>query len=249
MHAQDFDTLRPSNATPAPALPSPSLHAPTGAEQGVATVLRIDPAGGSAGGWWLGQGVSESGESGARELLAKRAASCLIAPEIGDQVWMAGDQTHGVFVLAILVRRDAGSSPSTISVEGDLELRAEGGVVRVRGSEGLELGTPARLSLSAGELHAQASVARFTFGELAAVARRVYASLTRVTHVGKLLELLVDKVTQRSQHSVRAIAGVDHTQAGTISLEATHDAHIRAERALINGKDLVKMDGAQIHLG
>ena len=55
--------------------------------------------------------------------------------------------------------------------------------------------------------------------------------------------------TQRSQHSVRAIEGVDSTRAGALDLRAEGRATIQASHALVNGKDLVKMDGGQIHLG
>ena len=65
----------------------------------------------------------------------------------------------------------------------------------------------------------------------------------------QVLELLVDRVVQRSTQSVRVVDGLDRTQAQTLELRASGDAHIQATHALIDGKNLVKMDGGQIHLG
>ncbi|GEM_PF-423253 len=218
---------------------APELQAraasPPACTQGVATVVR--PC--ADGGWWL--------RVDAREFTAIQAASCLLTPAVGDQVWMAADSGSAAFILAVLVQARPGRA--TLTVDGDLELEARGGKIRIKGDAGVALETPATLDLRARELVAQAERARFSFTELRALAREVFASFQRVTHVGKLLELLVDKVTQRSRHSVRAISGVDLTQAGTIDQRSEGDLLISAERALINGKELVKMDGAQIHLG
>lgn len=221
MHAHDLHSLR-------------NPLSPSSVNQGIATIESLDPD----RGWLL--------RLDGRELRAVRAASCLVAPAIGDQVWVAGDDVHGMFVLAVLTRASEG--PTAVSVDGDLELRASG-ELRVHAEAGVELATPAGLALRADTLDAQARMGRLSFVELRAVARSVFATLARVTRVGQLLELLVDTVTQRSNNSYRSIASVDHTQAEIIHQQASADVHISAERALINGEDLVKMDGGQIHLG
>lgn len=225
MHAHNLETIV--------SLPA-SQHGLAGPEQGVATVTRVA----EAGGWWL--------RLGERELEAKQAASCLLTPSVGDTVWIAGDGEHGAFVLAVLVR--AGDGPATLAVPGDLELAA-GGEICVRGQGGVQIETPKRLGLRSDSLELQAREGHMVFAELRAVVREVFASLARVTQVGKLLELLVDTVTQRSHNSYRAIAGVDHVEAEIIHHEASADVHINAARTLINGEDIVKMDGGQIHLG
>jgi hypothetical protein len=196
------------------------------AEQGVATVTAVH----QSGGWWL--------RSAGRELRAELASSCLMQPKLGDQVWFAGDAEHGLFVLAVLVSATPGTT--RIEAPGDLELRARGRV-QIEGETQLVLQTD--------EIQVQAREATLSFVELRAVARTVFASLARVTRVGKLLELVVDTIVQRSNNSYRAIEGVDHHSAELIVQQASKDVHVDAQRALINGKDLVKMDGAQIHLG
>jgi hypothetical protein len=77
----------------------------------------------------------------------------------------------------------------------------------------------------------------------------MFASLSKLTHVGNVLELLVDRVLQRSEHSTRVIAGTDQTQAQDITLDASHNVQVRSERTVVDGREIVKLDGGQIHLG
>ncbi|MCA9649185.1 MAG: DUF3540 domain-containing protein [Myxococcales bacterium] len=211
------------NVTPLPAR-APAI---AGA---IATVVGSEPD----GRWRL--------EGGGR---ARVAASCLLCPEPGDRVWVVGEPGEG-WVLAVLERAQPG--PATLSVPGDLRLRTEGRL-SLDAAQGLDLSTPADLRVSSDGLQVQAGSAKVVLRELSVLARRVFASLAEVTRVGRVLELLVERVTQRSQHSVRAIEGVDATRAGTLDLRAEGRANIQATHALVNGKELVKMDGGQIHLG
>lgn len=224
MQAHDLDRVTP--------LPLPL--APSG-YQGVATVRGEEPG----QGWWV--------DDGRQRRLARRAASCLLAPAVGDRVWVVGEVGHGPYVTAVLERAEA-KAPATLAFDGDVAVSTRGRLT-LTGGNGLDLHTPQDLGVSAGELHVQARTGRAAFEELSVLARRVFASMLRVTRVGEVLELLVDRVVQRSKHSVRAIEGVDRTQAQTVEIRAEGTAHVQATHALVNGTDLVKMDGGQIHLG
>ncbi len=228
--------MHPTHIVPLSSLPR-SLPTASRAAQGAAKVVGVR----KEGGWWL--------HFDASEVAATRAASCLVEPVIGDLVWMVRDSAHdpSAYILAVLVQ--PGSQSTILSVDGDLELRAPRGRVQVQAERGVALRTPGRIHLTAGDLTAQAKTSRLSFGEVTAVAETVFASLRRVTRVGAILDLFIDTVTQHSRHSVRTITGVDHTQAGTLDYEAKGDVHIRGQRTLINGEQLIKMDGDQIHLG
>jgi len=220
MHAQTLD-----NVTPLPhALPY----------QGVATIVRQDPD----GGLWVRDGRGER--------CARRAAGCLLEPAIGDRVWVVGEAGGESWVISVLERGSEG--PAVLSAPGDVTIRAEG-TLTMAGGEGLQMTTPHGLGVSADELQVQAKTGRAAISELSLVVRSMFASVTKATRVGQVLDLLVDRVTQRSAHSVRVIEGLDRTQAQTLDLRASGDAHIQATHALVNGKNLVKMDGGQIHLG
>jgi hypothetical protein len=186
-------------------------------------------------------------DDGGRTRLVRQATSCLIEPELDDLVLLAvAADDPGGYLLAVLERE---GSKATLSAPGDLVLAAPRGRVSVAASEGIELSTPKQLGVRADVLQVQARRGRVFLTECAAVVRTMFASLTKLTHVGEVLELLVDRVTQRSKHSVRAIEGLDHTQAETIDYQAQNNVHVRATRAVVNGTDIVKLDGGQVHLG
>lgn len=216
------------NVTPLPSSP---------AAAGVATVLGEHPE----GGYRL--------DHGGHERLATRATSCLIAPAVGDRVWVVGEGGQR-WILAVLERDAAARGPvsTVVDLPGDATVRAAG-TLTLAGCGGMALTSPQGMDVSADELRVQARRGRAALGELSLVARTLFSSVKKVTRVGEVLELLVDRVTQRSTHSVRVIEGLDRTQAETLELRATGDAHLQATHAMINGKDLVKMDGGQIHLG
>src|SRR3954470_9732764 len=51
---------------------------------------------------------------------ARRAASCLLCPELGDNVLVGGENDESAFVLAVLER--AGDGPARVDVDGDMQL-------------------------------------------------------------------------------------------------------------------------------
>lgn len=222
MHAHDLDHAAP-------------LPLPIAPYQALATVVEAPADGGFIV------------DDGRQRRQIHRAASCPLEPAVGDRVWVVGEAAGKLYAIAVLERAEP-SAPAVLAFPGDVALTA-GGRLTLTAEDGLDLATPAEASVSAGELHVTARTGRAAIEELSLFARTVRASLDKLTHVGRALELFVDRVTQRSEHSVRAIAGVDRTSAQTIDYRAEHAAHVRAEHAIVDGKELVKLDGGQIHLG
>lgn len=232
MHASD---IRPSPApTPATTAAAPRSPEPRALVQRYATV----------------RAVSEDGvlvDDGGTTRLVRQATSCLVEPLIGDlALIVAPTSDPGGHLLAVLERE---STALTLCAPGDLTLRAPRGHLSLRGEQGLALSTARSLELRADEAQLQARSGRIILHECAAVIRTVFASLTKLTHIGQVLELLVDRVTQRSEHSTRVIAGSDQTQAHDIDYKASNNVQIRSKRTIVDGREVVKLDGGQIHLG
>jgi hypothetical protein len=172
---------------------------------------------------------------------ARRAASCLLAPRVGDRVLCAGEEGGDVFVLAVLEQRDP--SAATISVEGDLTLRSLRGKVTVAAQEGIDLltGAAARIAASAVEVRA--------LDALSLVGGAVRAELDKVKVYASTLDSFFERVSLRAQRSFRAVAEIDQVKAGQIDYAATGNAHVRGENALVTAHDLVKLDAGQVHVG
>jgi hypothetical protein len=222
-------------SSPAPKAPELELLPPRPASrQGPATVV------GERDGAWL-----LAGDEG--EFEARRAASCLLEPALGDEVWFVGRVDRGHFVTAVL-ERAASDSPARLRVDGDAELAA-GGHLRVEGEAGLELATKQRLDLSSDELRVRARLGQVILDECSLVLRKLLSHVTRGTYVGKVLETLVDRVRQHSKTSYRSVAEIDQVQAGVIDHRASASAQLHGKQTLITGEELVKADGGQIHIG
>ncbi|NVB39022.1 DUF3540 domain-containing protein [Pseudenhygromyxa sp. WMMC2535] len=237
MHAQKIDPLSLASQDAA------SAGEGAAPRQGVAVVHARDARG------WLLREAQDEARPGALSV-AQRALSCLIEPELGDRVLFVavGEER---FVLAVLARaaRAEGEleAPARIAVEGDLELRA-GGRLRV-GGEAVELAAERALAVRSEEFSVQARRGRVLFDALDTFVRRVHATLTESTIVGRALERFVERFTEHSHTSYRSVATVDHVRAGSIDYHAQTVAHVHGENTSMSAAELVKVDAGQIHLG
>ncbi|MCX4246563.1 DUF3540 domain-containing protein [Paraliomyxa miuraensis] len=177
--------------------------------------------------------------------IAERAASCLLEPMVGDRVWFV-EEGEECFVTAVL-RRAEGAGPARLRVDGDAELCADG-KLSVTG-DALELHGRQRVDLHADELLLRARQGRALVDECSMVLRELFAHAGQATVVGTMVELLAEHVRSHSKTSRKVVEQLDHLQAGHIEHRATEVAQLSGKQTLINGAELIKADGGQIHLG
>jgi len=221
MHAQELQLVRDPSSDPA--------------RQGVATVEELRE-----------QGFALCVAGAPLERLARRAASCLLAPAPGDEVWFAIEGER-CYVLAVL-ERAASEQPAQLVLEGDAELTTPGKLT-LRADAGLTLRTDARLDTHSDELQVRARLGRVLLDEAQLVARTLWSQVTHSTLVAKVRELLVERLSVHAKTSHRSVEQLDKVEAHTLDYRAEGTAHIGANQTLVKGGDLVKVDGGQIHLG
>ncbi|APR84102.1 Hypothetical protein A7982_09451 [Minicystis rosea] len=175
------------------------------------------------------------------EVTARRAASCLLAPAVGDRVLLCSEERGDAYVLAVLEQRDA--STTTIAVEGDLALRSIHGKVSVAAQEGIDLVTAAaaRIAASAVEVSAVA--------QLSVAASAVKAELDKVKMLATTIDSFVERVAARVKRSYRTVEELDQVKARHIDYAASGNAHVSGANTLVTAHDLVKLDGEQVHIG
>jgi uncharacterized protein involved in type VI secretion and phage assembly len=178
---------------------------------------------------------------------ARRAESCLLAPEVGDEVLVAFIPGRTPYVLAVL-ERDA-RAPARLEVEGDLALHAKKGRVSVASARGLDFATEGDANLVASELRVHAGRGTVALAQLAYVGEAIVAEVTRGTLVAKTLETLADRAIQRLKRAYRFVDELDQLRAQRVDLVAESTLSLRAENALVTAEKLVKLDGDQIHVG
>lgn len=178
-----------------------------------------------------------------RSSLARRAASCLLAPRPGDTVLLARLASR-TFALAVLEQHD---DDRELAVDGDLRLRARGAVtieagedVRVRGRG---------LSLAGKTLSVAAERASWMAEHLELFATQLALESTRMRQVASFSEVVFESVKETLGRSYREIAEGEHIKAGTLTFSLRGMLRAHADTALVTAKKLVKMSADQIHLG
>lgn len=191
----------------------------------------------------LADSVNVRLESGV--LPAKRAKSCLVAPEAGDKVLCAVD-TDGVYVLSVL---EGAKDTVTIASSGDLKLQARDGRVSVCASKGVDIVGGHDVAVTGAEVHVRAGKGTVAISELGFFGRRVAAEIQRVSLFADEVNSVLTRVHQKAKRVFRVIEEIDQTRAGTVDVRAQHLVGIRSENTVVSARVLTKIDGEQVHIG
>lgn len=180
-------------------------------------------------------------------VVARRAVSCLVEPEEGDRVLVAEVDGEEFWLLAVLERDGGGAL--RVAPEGDLELRLSRGRFSVAAQEGIDLATGGDVAVAAGSLDVHTDRARVTAGELEYLGATVSAELERLKVFAIRCEELYETLSQRVKRSYRTVSERDQLRAEQIDYAARENLSLHGENAIVTARELVKLDGEQIHLG
>lgn len=186
--------------------------------------------------------------SGEGDIHAKRALSCLVEPLEGDFVLIAGEPRGGAYILSVL-ERDAEHGATAILCEGDLEIKVPNGRLRVASQEGIELLSPKDVNIAAAEVSVHARTASFVLEQLSYLGSLVAGELGKLKLKSGIIETVAERVSSRVKRSFRSVEEVDQLKAECIDYAANQTMTLRAENTIVTAKELVKMDGEQIHMG
>lgn len=180
-------------------------------------------------------------------LLARRAASCLLEPQPGDEVLVSGPTPECVYIIAVLERRNA--VRTNIAFVGDTRFTVTGGSLSLHADGAVEVDAGERLRLASENFTLRAREATTLIDRLNAVGKDLTASIGQVKLIGNLLESFFDRITQFAKDSLRVVEGADHVRSGVVDYQAGQTMSLRGRQLLATAEELVKVDGGQIHLG
>jgi hypothetical protein len=178
---------------------------------------------------------------------ARRALSCLVAPQPGDRVLVATLPGEEHWVLAVLERRDP--QPTRIEVDGDLELRAPHGSITAAAAKGVTVSTGAEAAVLAGSVRVVAQRGLAAFDELTVLAERVDAEVTRLRATFTTVDTVMERLSQRAKRVYRFVGELDQLRARRADYAAQETFQVHAHDTLLTSEQLVKIDGDQIHVG
>ena len=181
------------------------------------------------------------------ELEANRALSCLLAPEVGDRVLLVRAEPGGAYILAVLTRPKEG--PLRVRSPHDLSIEAPAGRVTVGSAEGIALQSAKSISMGAGRLELRAREAELFLEGLQYLGERIEATVGQLHTRAEALHSVAERCVQRLKRSYRVVEELDHHRAEQVDFSVRANFALRAKNALVAAKELIKLDGDQIHLG
>lgn len=181
-------------------------------------------------------GISVS--SGSLQARGRRAASCLLEPATGDTVACLLVAPDEVWVLAVLQREEG--TANVLRCHGPTRIAVDGGA--------LTLAAP-HLALESEVFSLRAAKASVAADDAELVGKNLHVIGTAVKLVGSVLSTVFERVTHFSRNHLRTTDGIDRVQATHVECEAEQLARISGQHLLLNGQNLVKARGGQIHFG
>jgi hypothetical protein len=162
---------------------------------------------------------------------AQRAASCLVAPDTGDEVALVVTGDGRVFVIAVLVRGTV-EKGLEIVVDGDLRIRAEG-----------------TMSLVSKVLNMRAEEGNVVLSKLTVLASSLLAHTDAVRVAAKTIDSFCERLSQTAKRCFRKVEELDHLRAERVDYRTEKEMSLRSEHLLASARKLVKVDSEQIHIG
>ncbi|MBI6550373.1 DUF3540 domain-containing protein [Xenorhabdus lircayensis] len=169
-------------------------------------------------------------ESKNRGWHCRRAASCLLTPEMGDTVLITKADEQ-LWILAILERTEQ-QNPAEINIPGDLSITSQG-----------------NLNLHSNGLNITADNGSCHINEMQYSGESLSAWVSIARIVGNQFESVWQTVTQLSNRLFRHTTQTEQVNAGQLDMQAESYVRLHAQNTVVSAKAITKIDAEQIHIG
>ena len=207
-------------------------------------------------------------------------------PRVGERVLVASTLDGECFVLGVFRTEAANDrevrqfqveqrgAATVLSVEGDLELRAASGSVRIEARDGLDLrgGVETRISaggalanskanastllmresglrIEAPAVDATVETAKMKATEVSVATETMSLIAKKATHTIGLLDVRATRIIERAKNVFRDVEDQMQTRAGRIRVVAEQTYNLMSKRVLVKAHEDVKLKGEKIYLG
>jgi hypothetical protein len=184
--------------------------------------------------------------TGSAEVEARRAVSCMVEPTAGDVVLVSVLPERGAYILAVLERQ---GSDLCVVLDGDLHVKLPRGRFVLGAAEGVTLASGKEVGVVAGELKVNARRGSLLVESLSYLGTAVQAEIEKAKVKAAAFDASFERVTQRLKRVYRFVEELEQLRAERVDYVAKKNMSLRGENTLVTAEELVKLDGAQIHLG
>ena len=179
---------------------------------------------------------------------ASRALSCLVEPEVDDEVLLAGRRSGDVYILAVLSRAEG--SATRVRANGDVTFQVSQGSFAVVAEKGVNIVSSDDVQLTTTKaFKLRAAEGQLFIDKLSYLGQKVIAEVAQAKTFVGALDQVADRFVQRVKRAYRFVEELDQLRAEYVDHGARKNLRLRARNALMTAEDLVKIDGDQIHLG
>jgi len=169
---------------------------------------------------------------------ARKAKSCLLAPDPGDQVLLCTDALGNCFILAVLHGEQESGS---IEFQGDLDVQVRQGALR--------LTADTELSLASESLNLTARTGRAAMERVSLLAESVSGQCRSLVLAADACQQSLRSLTQKLGSFFRATEGHEEVQAGS-SRKLVEDTRVlHCKNSVLMAEEDARIDADQIQLG
>jgi hypothetical protein len=183
-----------------------------------------------------------------REARALQALGCLVRPAVGDRVLLSTDEAGECWVLSVLSRKD-GARATEVTLPGDVRLHAPQGELRLTSCSDVAIGADRGLHLASDSVSLSARKADLVVEKTRLLGRIFSAQVKKVHCVGRSMESVFHRLTQRLTDSFKFVAEHDEAQAGSARQIVEETLTVHSKNELHMAEEIVKLDADQVHLG
>jgi hypothetical protein len=168
-------------------------------------------------------------------------------PGLGDLALISGPVPEQTYLIAII--RQADASVARLEVAGDLLMASSSGDVTMSAAGSVALKGGQSLNLDSEGLALRTRHAQLTVDDLDYLGVRANAAVGHATLLLHAFEVVADRISQVARSVFRLTRETEQLRAGHLDCQAEHTARLHADNTLVTGKNLVKVDADQIHMG
>jgi hypothetical protein len=186
-------------------------------------------------------------ETDRAEMQATKSVSCLVEPLPGDTVLVSQTASGKCYVLSILEREDQG--PTSLAFDGDVDLRAREGRLRLAAQEGIDLVSAKDTALISAQLSVNSVQGEVSIQHLSFFGNFLQGQIQKIKLIGQACDSVLERVSQRVKRCYRRVEELDQLTAGQLNYRVNKLMSLRGKYSVLTAEEDVRIDGDKILMG